>query len=230
MATTRKIGSKQPGRKRPRSRQQTRVRETRARLLQAAREVFAERGFDLTTVDQITERADLGKGTFYYHFGSKEKLIGHLMGSVLAELGDRVQERCAGISNLPEVLNELIGAHIEFFASRWGDFVLYYQGRSDLTLQEGYAGIETPFVVYLRKMEDLLGGVLHVALPQLVLRRVACAVAGFISGYYSFAVIATPDDNIDETIAVLRGAIVESLNRFIQAAVREASQPSGSEV
>lgn len=53
------------------SRQDRRTRATRRRLLKAARELFAEKGMDLTTIDDITQRADLAKGTFYYHFSDK---------------------------------------------------------------------------------------------------------------------------------------------------------------
>jgi len=57
------------------TRQQLRVSRTRQKLLDAASNLFAEKGLDLTTIDDITERADVGKGTFYYHFKNKEGLI-----------------------------------------------------------------------------------------------------------------------------------------------------------
>jgi len=61
--------SKAKGKSMPR--QSRRVKATRLKLLNAARDMFAEKGFDSTTIDDITERADVGKGTFYYHW-SKE--------------------------------------------------------------------------------------------------------------------------------------------------------------
>jgi len=50
------------------NRTQRRASKTRNRLLKAALSVFAEVGTDATTIEMITQRADLGKGTFYRHF------------------------------------------------------------------------------------------------------------------------------------------------------------------
>ncbi len=55
-------------------RRERRKAETRARLLAAARELFAERGVDATRINEITEAADVGFGSFYNHFASKEAI------------------------------------------------------------------------------------------------------------------------------------------------------------
>lgn len=49
--------------------------ETRARILRAAWGLFARQGFFATTVEQITEAADVGKGTFFNYFPSKEHVL-----------------------------------------------------------------------------------------------------------------------------------------------------------
>ena len=207
-----------------RTRQQRRSLRTRQRLLDAARAVFAEKGLDMSRIDEITERADLGKGTFYYHFETKEKLIRELIHTMLADLAAALEESCRDIDELQPLLDAMIQAHLEFFSERWEDFVLFYQGRADLTLLEGYAGIEKPFLTYLESIEARLSSVIAYTLPPAALRRIACAVAGFVSGYYSFAVIASDDDDIGAAFEPLRGAMVASLARFIStAAAAEAN-------
>jgi len=213
--------------RRRRSRRERRTQATRQKLLDAARAVFAEKGLDLTRIDDITERADVGKGTFYNHFKSKPQLIRELVRTVLDELASAIEDACRGIVKLPALLDTLMGAHIEFFCTRWEDFVLYFQSRTDLTLQEGYSGIEAPFLNYLERVEALLASVIRRRLPHTVLRRIACAVAGFVSGYYSFAVVASEDEDIDKTFRSLRGAIVSSLARFIQEAAPAPTEPNG---
>jgi TetR/AcrR family transcriptional repressor of mexJK operon len=49
--------------------------QLRERLLNAATEVFLEKGFASTSVDEIAARAKASKVTFYHHFGNKEKLF-----------------------------------------------------------------------------------------------------------------------------------------------------------
>jgi AcrR family transcriptional regulator len=58
--------------------------QTRARLLQAAAEVYALRGFSGATLDQVAAQAGLTKGAVYDHFGSKENLLLALMEEYLA--------------------------------------------------------------------------------------------------------------------------------------------------
>jgi AcrR family transcriptional regulator len=49
--------------------------ETRARLLRAAADVFAQRGYDGTRVADIAAAADVSSGALYAHFGSKAELL-----------------------------------------------------------------------------------------------------------------------------------------------------------
>ena len=51
--------------------------ETRDRILRAARDLFNRRGFADVSIDQIMAAADLTRGGFYNHFGSKEELFLH---------------------------------------------------------------------------------------------------------------------------------------------------------
>lgn len=57
------------------SRRERKKLETRQALLEAAATLFHEKGFDETTVEEITEQADVAKGTFFNYFPSKEALL-----------------------------------------------------------------------------------------------------------------------------------------------------------
>src|SRR5580693_9836417 len=70
----------------PSNRRERRRVETRERIYRAALRIFAQRGYLDTTVEDITEAADVGKGTFFNYFPTKEH--------VLATYGD---ERVAAI-------------------------------------------------------------------------------------------------------------------------------------
>jgi AcrR family transcriptional regulator len=56
-------------------RRQRRSAEIRERLFRAALALFAKKGFAETTVEDITNAADLGKGTFFNHFPSKDHIL-----------------------------------------------------------------------------------------------------------------------------------------------------------
>ncbi len=57
------------------TRRARRSAETRERLFRAALHLFAEKGFVETTVEDITEAADVGKGTFFNYFPSKDHIL-----------------------------------------------------------------------------------------------------------------------------------------------------------
>jgi AcrR family transcriptional regulator len=60
------------------SRRERKKLETHQALLTAALSLFRGKGYDATRVEEITERADVAKGTFFNYFPSKESLLGDL--------------------------------------------------------------------------------------------------------------------------------------------------------
>src|SRR3981189_1032355 len=56
-------------------RRQRRSADIRERLFLAALDLFAQKGFAETTVEDITEAADVGKGTFFNYFPSKDHIL-----------------------------------------------------------------------------------------------------------------------------------------------------------
>jgi AcrR family transcriptional regulator len=50
-------------------------RQARQRIIEAARELFDERGFDGVSVGDIAERAEVGRTTFFRHFGDKQEVV-----------------------------------------------------------------------------------------------------------------------------------------------------------
>jgi AcrR family transcriptional regulator len=71
-------------------REQERARR-RQDILAAARVVFAQDGFRRATVDAIAQRAEVGKGTVYLYFASKEAVLAELVLQALADLAARLQ-------------------------------------------------------------------------------------------------------------------------------------------
>ena len=60
-------------------------------IVDAAFELFEERGYDETTVDDIAERAGVGRTTFFRHFGSKEAVIFPAHDELLAQISARLK-------------------------------------------------------------------------------------------------------------------------------------------
>ena len=60
------------------TRRERKKEETRRRIFETAIALFRDKGFEQTTVDEITEKADVGRGTFFNYFPRKESVLAYL--------------------------------------------------------------------------------------------------------------------------------------------------------
>src|SRR5271167_3724540 len=81
--------------------------ETRERIFRAALELFAQRGFFETTVEEITEAADVGKGTFFNYFRNKEDVLSALAEVQLDKYAHAIQAEESGALTPREALRDL---------------------------------------------------------------------------------------------------------------------------
>ncbi|MCQ6554662.1 TetR/AcrR family transcriptional regulator [Streptomyces sp. C10-9-1] len=122
--------------------QQERAIRTRELILEAAGEVFAERGYDGATISDVYSRAGLTKGAFYFHFASKE------------ELAEAILEVQVGSGAYPVVrrtlkLQELVDAGFVFGHRLMYDRML--QGSVGLSLERGAHQLDRrrPFLAWV---------------------------------------------------------------------------------
>jgi AcrR family transcriptional regulator len=99
---------------------QRRAREKEYRrrsILDAARAVFFEGGFQLATVDDVAARAEVSKGTVYLYFESKETILAHLLLEGLEQLVSDLEEAYAHDREIApgERLRRLAVAYLNFF-------------------------------------------------------------------------------------------------------------------
>lgn len=64
--------------------------ERRTDFVSAARELFDEKGFENTSVDDIVARLGVAKGLFYYYFESKEMLLDLILEQMMSEIGSAI--------------------------------------------------------------------------------------------------------------------------------------------
>ena len=75
---------------------------TRAKLVAAARELFAAQGVDATTIAEIAERADTAHGSFYNHFSTKDEILAAVFEDTLTDQLRRLEARRDGITDVAE--------------------------------------------------------------------------------------------------------------------------------
>jgi len=195
---------------------QKKAKITRWKLQKAALDVFSEKGVDAATVEEITEKADLGKGTLYRHFVDKEDIVVTLVEDAVKHLIERLRSYQSEPETLEDVLEHFLNAHYGFFAQNNEEFILLFQGRLLLKLQgDTPEDLEEPYLRYLEEIENQISNYVSSKMDPADIRRLACAVAGFIFGFFSFAMVGMDADEIETSIKPLKKAFVRSLCTFL---------------
>jgi AcrR family transcriptional regulator len=138
------------------SRRAEHVLDTRAALVQSARELFAEQGYAGTGTEEIVARARVTRGALYHHFGDKAGLFRVVMATVAAELAQRLvsQELSHQASDasgawgqlregVQEFLDACIGSDFQRIVLIDGPAVLGPGAWSDLVEQHGLGLLRT---------------------------------------------------------------------------------------
>lgn len=178
--------------------------------------MFSEKGVDATAIEEITERADVGKGTFYRHFADKYELVIALIEDAVGKLLDRIASPEREPETLEDLLEHFLSAHSDFFADNSEEFALLFQGRVLLKLRgDVTAELEQPYVRYLEEIERQVSPFVSKLIDPMKVRRLACAVAGFVFGFFSFATLGMTEEEIETSMRPFRRAFVGGLSAFL---------------
>ncbi len=88
-------------------RRERRAAETRVKLFRCALQLFAERGLPNVTVEDITELADVGKGTFFNYFKSKDHVLRVMAEIQLGKVREALEAAEGGKRPTRSVLHDL---------------------------------------------------------------------------------------------------------------------------
>jgi len=197
-------------------RAQKRAKRTRKKLKKAALDIFSEKSVDAATVEEITEKADVGKGTLYQHFEDKEEIVITLVQEAIEHLIEHIRSYDSTPETLEDMLEHLLNAHYQFSVDANEEFILLFQGKLLLKLQSDTLDeLEEPYLRYLAEIEDQVSTYLSPRIDPLKIRRLACAVSGFIFGFLSFAMIGMTSRQIERSIKPLKRVFVRSLCAFL---------------
>jgi TetR/AcrR family fatty acid metabolism transcriptional regulator len=121
--------------------------EKRCQILRAALKVFARQGVGDFKMIEIARQAEVGKGTLYEYFPSKEKLIAGSFSLFVEDFARFVENRMISEDNPAEKIKKLIGATCSFYIKEkrninlmfdlWGVAIANRRGKQALLEMEG---------------------------------------------------------------------------------------------
>lgn len=89
----------------------------RRRFFEAALDLWADKGFHATRMDEIAARAGRSKGSLYHHFSSKQELLLAIVTDMVGTIAGDVEQGLAGASSASALLRELMDYYARMFGS-----------------------------------------------------------------------------------------------------------------
>ena len=75
------------------------MNKTKRKIFETSMKLFAEKGYEATSIEEITATVGVAKGTLYYHFSSKEEIFNFLVEEGMKLLKNSVEIKCSNLEN-----------------------------------------------------------------------------------------------------------------------------------
>jgi AcrR family transcriptional regulator len=157
--------------------------DTRARIQQVALELFAEQGYDKTSLREIAERLDVTKAALYYHFKSKEDIVRSLVEDYFGQIDAliawaKTQPRTA------QTRREILGRYVRIVADGIAVFRMLHHNQAAVN---SLASAKERGDVYRERMYGLIEALTEPGAAMEERLRAAMALGGVSVGWMFFA-------------------------------------------
>ena len=115
--------------------------ERRADLIRLAAELFAEKGFQATSVREIAKAAGILSGSLYHHFESKDAIVAEILTSYLRAIQDRYASVLASGKGPAESLHDLVLTSLEVASEQPQATAIYQNELHYLRERQRFAGV-----------------------------------------------------------------------------------------
>ena len=92
------------------------MNKTKRKIFETSMKLFAEKGYEATSVEEITAKVGVAKGTLYYHFTSKEEIFNFLIEEGMKLLKNSIEIKISKSNNYIEKLKAIILIQIKVMA------------------------------------------------------------------------------------------------------------------
>lgn len=196
-----------------------RASKTRQKLLDAALYIFNTKGVEACAIEDITESADVGKGTFYRHFMDKLDILRTLLDLAMDDLARRMPAIEAPALSCDERINQIFTAHLSFLAERPDLFRVFLQAQTMVAARSSAVpGLQPPFARYILEMERRLMPVVRADTTES--RRLAVAIGAAICGHITVGMsILSSNHDVINNLDQARQSLLVGTSQRLRCAV-----------
>ena len=84
------------------------MNKTKRKIFETSMKLFAEKGYDATSIEDITATVGVAKGTLYYHFSSKEEIFEFLIGEGVKLLKNSIEIKTEKLDNAIDKIKAIV--------------------------------------------------------------------------------------------------------------------------
>ena len=84
------------------------MNKTKRKIFETSMKLFAEKGYDATSIEDITETVGVAKGTLYYHFTSKEEIFNFLVEEGMKLLKNSIEIKISKCDNVKDKIKAVM--------------------------------------------------------------------------------------------------------------------------
>ena len=92
------------------------MNKTKRKIFETSMKLFAQKGYDATSIEEITATVGVAKGTLYYHFSSKEEIFNFLVDEGMKLLKNSIDIKIAKASNTIDKLRAIVLIQIKIIS------------------------------------------------------------------------------------------------------------------
>ena len=92
------------------------MNKTKRKIFETSMELFAKKGYEATSIEEITSVVGVAKGTLYYHFSSKEEIFNFLVEEGMKLLKNSIEIKISKLDNSLDKLKAIILIQIKIIA------------------------------------------------------------------------------------------------------------------
>jgi AcrR family transcriptional regulator len=148
-----------------------------AEILEAARKVFAEKGFDEASVEAIARAAGVAKGTLYLYYPSKREIYWEALKSGLDSLCDQLEAKIKAAECTEAKIRAFIATKLNYFEVHRDFFNIYYAEFGHALVQS--ACLYRDFEEYHFRQVRLLAAALREGARRGAIRNVSVELTAF---------------------------------------------------
>ena len=113
------------------------MNKTKRKIFETSMKLFAEKGYDATSIEEITATVWVAKGTLYYHFSSKEEIFNFLIEEGIKLLQNSIDIKTEKLDNYIDKIKAIVLIEIKARNKMCQQHVFEYIGKIEKIVAEG---------------------------------------------------------------------------------------------